>query len=99
MNVNPYWYYRSKYKAMEPYSEYMDENNENNESNENEINNKLFRPCIITEAYCDYFDLGDPAPNFTLEGVVNGEKIKTSLDEFKGKWRVIFFYGSDFTFV
>lgn len=91
--MNPYWYYQSKYKAMEPYSEYIDENNEN------KMRNKLLRPCIIEEAYCDYFDLGDPAPNFTLEGVLNGEKIKTSLNDFKGKWRVIFFYGSDFTFV
>ncbi|QEK10986.1 redoxin domain-containing protein [Crassaminicella thermophila] len=47
----------------------------------------------------DYFDLGDPAPDFTLEGIINKELKKVSLHDYRGKWVVVFFYGSDFTFV
>lgn len=47
----------------------------------------------------DYFDLGDKAPGFTLDAVAKGEQRKISLSDYKGKWVVLFFYGSDFTFV
>ncbi|QZY54853.1 redoxin domain-containing protein [Crassaminicella profunda] len=47
----------------------------------------------------DYFDLGEPAPDFTLEGIVNKQPKKVSLSDYKGKWVLLFFYGSDFTFV
>ncbi|MBF8983884.1 redoxin domain-containing protein [Lutibacter sp. B2] len=47
----------------------------------------------------DYFDLGDPAPDFTLEGIVNKNPKKVTLSDYKGKWVLLFFYGSDFTFV
>ncbi|KAI9328890.1 thioredoxin-like protein [Zopfochytrium polystomum] len=41
----------------------------------------------------------DPAPHFTAEAVV-GQEFKTiSLDDYKGKWLVLFFYPLDFTFV
>lgn len=42
-----------------------------------------------------------PAPNFNLEAVSgDGETFtRVSLDDFKGKWLVIFFYPLDFTFV
>lgn len=53
----------------------------------------------IKPKYCDYFDLGDNAPEFTLDGVCNGEKIQVKLRDYLGKWVVLFFYGSDFTFV
>jgi len=39
------------------------------------------------------------APKFTAEAVVNGTFKQISLDDFKGKYVVIFFYPLDFTFV
>jgi hypothetical protein len=48
---------------------------------------------------CDYFDLGDLAPDFLLEGVYQGELVKISLSQYLGKWVALFFYSSDFTFV
>lgn len=43
--------------------------------------------------------VGQNAPEFTLQGVV-GDKLKdVCLDEFKGKWVVLFFYPLDFTFI
>lgn len=48
---------------------------------------------------CDYFGIGDPAPAFTLEGVLYGELVKINLNQYLGKWVVLFFYNGDFTFV
>ncbi|SKC73692.1 Peroxiredoxin [Maledivibacter halophilus] len=45
------------------------------------------------------FNIGEPAPEFTLSGIVNGEPKEVSLSDYQGKWVVVFFYGSDFTFV
>ncbi|MGF7058016.1 peroxiredoxin [Brassicibacter mesophilus] len=45
--------------------------------------------------------VGNKAPNFTMNTALgNGEDFgKVSLDDFKGKWLVMFFYPLDFTFV
>jgi hypothetical protein len=43
--------------------------------------------------------IGDTAPDFNLEGVLGGEKININLSEQRGRWTVVFFYTSDFTFV
>jgi len=47
--------------------------------------------------------VGNPAPDFKLEGVVGidpGKEFKTlSLKDYKDKWLVLFFYPADFTFV
>ncbi|KAI8810673.1 thioredoxin-like protein [Cladochytrium replicatum] len=40
-----------------------------------------------------------PAPKFTADAVVNQEFKRVSLDDYKGKWVVLFFYPLDFTFV
>lgn len=45
------------------------------------------------------FNLNSPAPDFTLTGIVDGVPKDVSLSDYKGKWVVVFFYGSDFTFV
>lgn len=45
------------------------------------------------------FNLNSPAPEFTLTGIVDGVPKDVSLSDYKGKWVVVFFYGSDFTFV
>lgn len=43
--------------------------------------------------------VGNPAPYFKAEALVNGQKKEISLDDYKGKWKVLFFYPLDFTFV
>ncbi len=43
--------------------------------------------------------VGKPAPAFTLEGLHGNDFMTVSLDEYKGKWVVLFFYPLDFTFV
>ena len=49
----------------------------------------------VTAAY----EVGSPAPPFTLEGVLNQEFKNISLSDYRGKWVVLFFYPGDFTFV
>ena len=44
-------------------------------------------------------EIGTPAPDFTLDAVVNQEFKKISLSDYRGKWVVLFFYPGDFTFV
>ncbi|TYS00330.1 redoxin domain-containing protein [Rossellomorea vietnamensis] len=43
----------------------------------------------------------NPAPLFSAEAFFNADKsIKNiSLNQLRGKWVILFFYGSDFTFV
>ena len=44
--------------------------------------------------------IGQPAPQFTCQAVVDGGDFKDiSLSDYKGKWVVLFFYPLDFTFV
>jgi len=39
------------------------------------------------------------AAPFDLEGVANGELAQAALEDYRGKWVVLFFYPLDFTFV
>jgi len=43
--------------------------------------------------------VGKTAPNFAGDAVINGDIKNISLADFKGKWKVLFFYPLDFTFV
>jgi alkyl hydroperoxide reductase subunit AhpC len=43
--------------------------------------------------------VGNKAPFFKADALVNGQNKSISLDDFKGKWKVLFFYPLDFTFV
>lgn len=44
--------------------------------------------------------VGNKAPDFKANAVINGEvKNNISLADFKGKWKVLYFYPLDFTFV
>lgn len=43
--------------------------------------------------------VGNPAPEFKADAVFNGEFKTISLDDYKGKWKVLLFYPLDFTFV
>lgn len=44
-------------------------------------------------------EVGSPAPGFSLDAVSGKEFKKISLEDYKGKWLVLFFYPGDFTFV
>jgi peroxiredoxin (alkyl hydroperoxide reductase subunit C) len=43
--------------------------------------------------------VGKPAPDFELEGYLNGEFNKYKLSSYRGKWVILLFYPLDFTFV
>ena len=43
--------------------------------------------------------IGKPAPHFSGPAAKDGEIVDISLDDYKGKWLVLFFYPLDFTFV
>jgi peroxiredoxin (alkyl hydroperoxide reductase subunit C) len=45
--------------------------------------------------------LGKPAPDFTMTTTkdVNNLDHVATLDDYKGKWLVLFFYPADFTFI
>jgi len=43
--------------------------------------------------------VGKPAPDFALDGYVNGDFAKFKLGDYKGKWVALLFYPLDFTFV
>lgn len=43
--------------------------------------------------------IGKKAPNFSAKSYLNGEFKTVSLDDYKGKYLVLFFYPMDFTFV
>ena len=43
--------------------------------------------------------VGRPVPDFTLEAYHKGAFTKVSLSDYQGKWKLLFFYPLDFTFV
>ena len=43
--------------------------------------------------------INQPAPGFELDAYDGKDFIKVNLEQYKGKWVVIFFYPADFTFV
>jgi len=43
--------------------------------------------------------VGQKAPAFRMKAMVKGEIGEVSLDQYRGKWLVLFFYPLDFTFV
>lgn len=43
--------------------------------------------------------VGQPAPEFTLEGVIGRNFATINLADYKGKWVIVFFWPLDFTFV
>ncbi len=43
--------------------------------------------------------VGNPAPDFELEGYFKGQFIKYRLSDYKKKWVILLFYPLDFTFV
>lgn len=54
----------------------------------------------MTEIYeKEILKIGQPAPNFYAEAFIDGQIKKVSLNDYKGKWTILFFYPADFTFV
>ena len=45
--------------------------------------------------------VGEPAPRFTMKTTKDLKTLKStaSLEDYRGKWLVLFFYPADFTFV
>ncbi|HDN80549.1 MAG: hypothetical protein DRI61_08805 [Chloroflexi bacterium] len=43
--------------------------------------------------------VGKPAPDFEASAFINGEFKKVKLSDYRGKWVVLCFYPSDYTFV
>ena len=43
--------------------------------------------------------INDAAPEFSAESFHNNDVVKVSLNDYKGKWVILFFYPADFTFV
>jgi peroxiredoxin (alkyl hydroperoxide reductase subunit C) len=58
-----------------------------------------FVVAIVLLNYADALLIGQPAPNFTAAAVVNGGFKDISLESYRGKYVVLFFYPLDFTFV
>jgi alkyl hydroperoxide reductase subunit AhpC len=54
---------------------------------------------IMTETTRPITLVGQAAPEFKAQAVSNGEIKEVSLSDFDGKWKVLFFYPLDFTFV
>jgi len=44
-------------------------------------------------------NIGEKAPSFKAQAYYNGAFKNVSLEDYKGKWIYLFFYGGDFTFV
>ncbi len=51
------------------------------------------------DSCCRNLQIGKKAPTFKMEGYYKGDKKHYHLEDFKGKWVVLFFYPLDFTFV
>lgn len=43
--------------------------------------------------------IGEKAPSFNAQAFYNGSFTNVNLEDYKGKWVYLFFYGGDFTFV
>ncbi|MGQ9897810.1 MAG: peroxiredoxin [Acidobacteriota bacterium] len=56
---------------------------------------------IIPAKECFMLQVGQPAPNFDMASTKNIDTLKerVKLEDYRGKWLVLFFYPLDFTFV
>ncbi|SMD10441.1 AhpC/TSA family protein [Sporomusa malonica] len=48
---------------------------------------------------CPRIGIGERAPNFCTSAYYCGREIEVCLEDYLGKWLLVFFYSSDFTFV
>lgn len=63
-----------------------------------EIGEEMDHDCCM-DMVMPELQIGNHAPDFEMEGYFKGEKKRYSLEDYKGKWVVLFFYPLDFTFV
>jgi alkyl hydroperoxide reductase subunit AhpC len=54
---------------------------------------------MATEFQVPELQVSKPAPDFTLDGVQDGDFVQVHLSDLRGQWVVMFFYPLDFTFV
>lgn len=52
-----------------------------------------------TSASGKFLDRSHPAPQFTADALVKGTVRTVNLSDYLGRWLILFFYSSDFTFV
>ena len=57
------------------------------------------RAAFSTSAFRSVAKVQKPAPSFAAKAVVNGEFKDIKLEDYRGKYVVLFFYPLDFTFV
>ncbi|MBA4336153.1 thioredoxin peroxidase [bacterium] len=55
--------------------------------------------CCCGDDCFSSLQIGNPAPDFEMEGFFKGKVANYHLGDFKGKWVILFFYPLDFTFV
>lgn len=55
------------------------------------------KPEVSEPRHC--FHLEENAPSFCTPSYYRGKEVEVCLDDFCGKWLLIFFYTGDFTFV
>ena len=54
---------------------------------------------MCKECNCHNLEIGKKAPNFILDAYEKGNFKKVELKSYRGKWKLVFFYPLDFTFV
>ncbi len=59
----------------------------------------MYQCCMDQDLQLPELQIGKPAPDFMVEGYFKGEKKRYSLKDYEGKWKILFFYPLDFTFV
>ena len=47
----------------------------------------------------NYLKIGKEAPKFKTEALIDNQIKTISLDDYDGKWKILFFYPADFTFI
>ncbi len=53
----------------------------------------------VATASSSFAKVGEPAPTFKVEAIAGMGVKSVSLDDYKGKWLVLFFYPADFSFI
>jgi len=65
----------------------------------NKLSMKQIIEIDLPETNTSVLQIGQTIPQFTLEAFQNEATKKITLEDFKGKWLILFFYPADFTFI
>ncbi|MDQ0415242.1 alkyl hydroperoxide reductase subunit AhpC [Mesobacillus stamsii] len=63
------------------------------------MDEKLYAEDLVKYPTIFCANLDDQAPLFSAEAIIDGDIKKMNLEDYRGKWVILFFYPSDFTFV